>query len=390
MHGSTTLLEAGPTTSNYQRINAATVYPAKLEIEIPSTVKKIHKVLVSWTLGPYRASVGPTTSDVPAHDHLGWVGSGGGLDGFNAGAGGAMTPDVQDGGAFTPQMIGGMHQHDVTGYVPFELESDLGFLPTSKTVSSESSHTHTNPATGTASVNHTHSIPATDGPDDVAWAVTSLQYGCECSAGCGGGHCVTGALTDYQFARASHWHPNTGKNSGSSGAAHTHNQGVTGSAGGHNHTITTATPNERAYIWDVDLGYVEWTSDNEGIVPHAHTGVDVNAHPHAGIAEPAHSDHAIPAETPHSDHAITSEAGGSLNIDYAIHEVAGNTNMELKINGESIGIYTTSPQTEIRIDGWLNSGSNTIELQPEIGENNKKGGATLVASGLLFVEPTRF
>jgi hypothetical protein len=298
---------------------------------------------------------------VPAHDHEGWVGSGGGLDGFNAGAGGAMTPDVEDGGAHTPQMIGGMHQHDVTGYVPFTLESDLGFLPTSKTVSSESGHTHPKGRTGA--------------PDDSGHPIESLNYGCECSAACGGGHCVTG-VNVATYAKFSHWHLNTGLN--------------TGTGTSHAHVLTTATPNERAYVWDVDLGYVEWTSDNEGIVPHAHTGVDVNAHPHAGIVEPAHGDHAIPAELPHSDHAVTNEAGGSLDIDYAIHEVAGNTDMELLVNGESVGIYATAPQTEIRIDGWLETGNNTVLLQPKVGENNKKGGATLSASGLLFVEPLRF
>ena len=389
MHGSTTLLEAGPATSNYQRIDTVTVYPAKLEIDIPSTVKKIHKVLLSWTLGPYRASVGPNTGEVPPHDHDGWVGSGGGLDGFNAGAGGAFTPGVNLDGAFTPQMIGGMHQHGVVGYVPFSLESDLGFLPTSKTVSSESSHTHTNPTTGTASQNHTHSIPATDGPDDTR-TVIGGEYG-EWAWGtaCTLGSCVD-SITGVSVADSSHWHLNTGKNSGSSGAAHTHSQGVTGSAGGHNHTITTATPNERAYVWDVDLDYVEWTSENEGPIPHAHTGVDYLGHDHDGIAEPAHSDHAIPAEPPHTDHAITSQVGGSLSLDYDIYEVAGNTDMELLVNGESVGTYATAPQTEIRIDGWLNSGNNTIELQPKVGENNKKGGATLVASGLLFVEPVKF
>jgi hypothetical protein len=352
MHGSTTLLEAGPITSNYQRIDAATVYPAKLEIEIPSTVKKIHKVLVSWTLGPYRASVGPTTSDVPAHDHLGWVGSGGGLDGFNAGAGGAMTPDVEDGGAFTPEMIGGAHHHNLldtlyiaTGKVPVNSVELEGTVYASS---------------------HRHAKGETDSADGGQLVVHNLIDGSQCTDGT----CVRTQEKAYAASRYHH-HQNTAKFTG-----------YEESGGYVDSDAVSVVINVTPYVLDKD------TAD-EG-PEHEHDGVAELAHPHAGIAEPAHSDHAIPAETPHSDHAIIDQAGGSLDIDYAIYEVAGNTDMELLVNGESVGIYATAPQTEIRIDGWLNTGNNTVLLQPKVGENNKKGGATMVASGLLFVEPVKF
>jgi hypothetical protein len=52
MHGSTSLLQFGPETSNYQRVDTTTVYPSRLKIEIPSDVRYIHKVLLSWTIGP--------------------------------------------------------------------------------------------------------------------------------------------------------------------------------------------------------------------------------------------------------------------------------------------------------------------------------------------------
>ena len=62
--------------------------------------------------------------------------------------------------------------------------------------------------------------------------------------------------------------------------------------------------------------------------------------------------------------------------------------LELLINDEKVGEYTT-PQTELRIDGYLSSGGNTVQLRPIVGQN-VKGGAEIQASGMLFVEPVKF
>ena len=53
-----------------------------------------------------------------------------------------------------------------------------------------------------------------------------------------------------------------------------------------------------------------------------------------------------------------------------------------------MGEYAT-PQTEVRIDGYMSNGNNVISLQPIVGMN-KKGGAVLSSTGTLFIEPKRF
>jgi hypothetical protein len=76
-------------------------------------------------------------------------------------------------------------------------------------------------------------------------------------------------------------------------------------------------------------------------------------------------------------------------MNYGIHEEAAGTVLELLINSEKVGEYSGA-QTEIRVDGYLTSGTNTIEIQPIPTETSKKGSATISGSGILFIEPKKF
>ena len=112
-------------------------------------------------------------------------------------------------------------------------------------------HSHTNPTTGTGSINHTHSIPATDGPDDTGNAMVDYICGDLCAdEGC----CIQQAI-ESGFAEDTHYHLNTGKNTGSSGAAHTHNQGITGTESAHTHSAGTtgAGSSHRHTVGDTQL-----------------------------------------------------------------------------------------------------------------------------------------
>jgi hypothetical protein len=94
----------------------------------------------------------------------------------------------------------------------------------------ESAHTHSNPSTG-SEPNHTHTIPATDGPDDCDTAVIWIYAGTNCTVG----NCIDG-WNESSYALCSHWHPNSGKNTGSDGG-HSHSIGDTYAGSQHRHTV---------------------------------------------------------------------------------------------------------------------------------------------------------
>jgi hypothetical protein len=361
MHGSTSLLQFGPETSNYQRVDDSTVYPSRLKIEIPSDVRYIHRVLLSWTIGTYKSSVESETGETSGHEHGGYTGSGG-----------AFTPDVLDGGEHTPTEIGtGSHDHNTDLEVNMVLTLRSGYLPDSKDVSSESTHTHTNPSTGGISQSHTHTIPATDGPDDVQDVVEGITWGEWCGA-CN--YWLVSAQDFAEVALSTHIHPNTGKTSGNQSRGHTHTQGVTGAGSTHGHTISTHAVLLN-YMRDIQLGIV--ASDTEP--DHAHTINYVGDHPHTGVAEPAHS-----------DHVVTTEPGESVTVQYGIHEEAAGTTLELLVNSEVVASSYVGDQTDVRIDGYLSTGNNTVEIRPIVGENGKKGSCTIVSSAIVFIEAKKF
>jgi hypothetical protein len=352
MHGSTTILQAGPERMNYQRVSASEVYAAKLEIEIPSEVKKIHKVLISWTIGPYRADVGPNTIDGPGHDHDGWAGDGGAIGSDTVGPGGASTPDVLGDGDFTPQMLGKAHKHLLETDVTLNVSTSGFYAPTS---------------TGVSGLNHRHLKGRTSGPDDTQYAYTQAGWDLWCDA------CNAWLINSFDhanFALGTHWHLNTGLYTGYTNPS------------GHIAAVY------KQLIQSIDANAISEMSNNESPA-HIHDGVYEPSHDHVGVYEGPHSDHATSAIPAHGDHLIVTEPGISgLALIYSIHEEAPGTTLELLVNDEKIGEYNTA-QTEIRIDGYMNSGNNTIALQPIVGQN-KKGSAKISGNGLLFVEPRKF
>jgi len=185
--------------------------------------------------------------------------------------------------------------------------------------------------------------------------------------------------------------------------SHTHYvSGVTASGGGHDHTIgsTEAGSSHRHrigyaeqydhYITDITFGTGNlWTSEPEDPA-HVHDMVEVPDHSTPGVYHIPHTDHGIVQEVAHSNHVIFQAVDFALDVMYQIYEAAAGTVMELIVNGETVGSDYEGDQTDIRIDGFMQTGTNTIELQPISTETDKKGGATIKADGLLFIEPKKF
>jgi hypothetical protein len=151
MHGSTSLLQFGPETSNYQRVDTTTVYPSRLKIEIPSDVRYIHKVLLSWTIGPYHADVTPDTSETTGHDHTGYTGA----DGAHDHTGTTLTADPH------LHIIGNAEDTVIDHrHVTNQLETDGNTHTHGHTLVTDeaSTHQHTNPNTGENGA-HNHANP---------------------------------------------------------------------------------------------------------------------------------------------------------------------------------------------------------------------------------------
>jgi hypothetical protein len=349
MHGSTTLFNAGPETMNYERKSDGSVFSAKLKIEIPSEVVKTYKVLLSWTIGKYRADVNDQTDPGDGHDHDGFGGLGGAIDSDYAGTGGAFTPDILGGGDFIPSMLSKAHSHYLYGTLYIQHASGIFYEIVNDWVQG---------------LNHRHSGGGTGSPNSTADAlIPPLYMGSQCTSGM----CVTNVYAS-SFATSSHSHS----------------------------TYSTGYSNPNAYVETLPRSYVkainptvlsEESADENPA--HIHDGVYEPDHDHTGVYEGPHSDHIIPAEPAHNDHLIVIEPGSALDISFGIHEEAAGTVLELLINGEKIGEYEGA-QTEIRIDGYITSGNNSVEIQPIESETNKKGSATIKASGILFIEPKRF
>jgi hypothetical protein len=387
MHGSTSLLTAGPETSNYERKSNGDVYSAKLKIEIPSEVVRTHKVLLSWTIGRYRASVNHTTGNVPDHDHNGYALIGGQINSGFTGDDGGFTPDVGLDGGFTPSMLGKAHSHTVTGELVITFTAYNRLFIGDRNTEYENGHKHSNPNTGNQNRGHTHSLPTYTGAydNDDEWVADDLSTGSACTSG----YCITG-IESVAVPSTTHYH-SLGGSTGGISQSHVHTQGATGVGTvvdplGHYHALAT----EMYYVIDPTTfgGYLTASVAANEDPAHIHDGNEEADHDHQGVAELDHS-HITVAVVGHVDHAIPTESGAPLTIDYGIHEELAGTVLELVVNGEIVGEYS-GDQTEIRIDGYLTSGSQTIEIQPIASEVGKKGGASIWASGVLFVEPKQF
>jgi hypothetical protein len=197
MHGSTSLLAAGPETSNYERKFDGSVFSAKLKIEIPSEVVKTHKVLLSWTIGPYRASVNEQTGEGVGHDHGGFGGPGGAVDGGFAGEGGESTPVVIDAGDFIPVMLSKAHQHDLSDTLIINYSENIRWFPVASSQGQSA----------VQNINHRHSGGGTGYSNDNASAVTPEWvdwHWCEACA-----FYLIEDMSDGTFATGSHYHQNS-------------------------------------------------------------------------------------------------------------------------------------------------------------------------------------
>jgi hypothetical protein len=286
---------------------------------------------------------------------------------------------VQDGGAHTPiALAAGAHTHTKVS-IGLSYWMTSGYILANKHTENESAHIHTNPNTGYEG-GHIHSVGSTGGPDDTAWAlVPNIVYG----SACGSGACIQDIPTG-NFAEASHFHsnPNTGVNGG-----HGHSIGSTGSGSAHQHPIQVGDALSRDYVHDpITISTFEITTE-----PAHDTSInDVAAHPHTGVAEPAHSDHGITTESAHSDHTIVTQPAGDIDLTFGIHEEAAGTTLELLINSEVVASSYVGDQTDINVTGFCGSGNNTVEIRPIVGENGKKGSCTSVSSAIVFIEAKKF
>ena len=365
MHGSTSLLQFGPETMNYQRVNDSTVYYSKLKFEIPSDARYIHKVLLSWKLGNYRADVTGGEEEY-GHDHGGTGGAGGGFSGGSVTSGGAHTPTEQS----------KAHQHTVTGTLDWTKYYKSGRLITTGNYTEyENNHVHPNPNTGSES-DHSHSFSDTSGgPSSTANAVYSLNSGCECSEACGGGYCIVDT-NRHAVGSGSHTHY-VGGTTGSDGG-HSHSIGNTGQQTGlgHRHPISNDDL-YRNYMYDICITANLWLT-NEEDPAHAHTINYVGTH----------NDHVTPAVGTHNDHVIVSAPAETIDLTLGIVEEPGGTVMQLTVNGEDVTTID-GDGTDIVITGYCNTGSNTVELAPIVGSNTK-GGASLEGRAILFLEAKKF
>jgi hypothetical protein len=228
--------------------------------------------------------------------------------------------------------------------------TEIGYVVSNKYTEYESAHKHPKGSTG--------------GPDDVEDAVIMLYYG---------SHCVSGDCVDWadsaEFAEGSHWHLNTGLETGQT--SHRHN------------IVTNAT--ERWFPYDPITASQHTFSEEPD---HDTTINQVLAHPHTGVAEGAHSDHTDPSIAAHSDHVITTESGATVDLTLGIVEEAGGTVMQLTVNGEDV-TTVDGDGPDIVITGYCNTGNNTVELAPITG-SNVKGGCTTQGRGVVFIESSKF
>jgi hypothetical protein len=397
MHGSTTLLQFGPETMNYQRVDDTTVYPARLKFEIPSDARYIHKILISWKLGNYRADVSGG-SESEGHDHTGAAGAGGGFSGGNVTSGGAFSGgSVTAGGAHTPTELGKAHQHNVQGTGNLSYNHYGGYLVKSKytfnqdpsshrhqvpPMTSAGAHTHTNPATGWGG-SHSHSVGSTGGPSSTQQVAYQWTPGSSCTSG----SCVVNISGTY-VASSGHTHSNP--NTGASGQ-HYHGQGATDSGGAHTHPACD-TNYDGAHTHEVSV----WNDMEYNFVMHPiNLSLDLvvsaeesPAHVHTINSVGTHNDHITPAVGTHNDHIIPTQSGADVDLTLGIVEEPGGTVMQLIVNGEDVTIVD-GDGTDIVITGFCATGSNTVEIAPILGSNTK-GGATLEGRGIVFIESSKF
>ena len=430
MHGAVSTYIAGPIVDNYQRVDDVTVYPVKMKIHIPNDVCAINKVKISWALSNFKSS-----AKASKLKDLGTKGSN--FTDLGAKTSNTRTLNITDHGAITP----------IAGYTPDHNHPDPLHLPNgytdgqgahnhgAQTGNDLASHTHaisftsgtgtahkhpisdsgagtahvhpvptTSAPSATASVassTHTHTNPTTSAPSATINVVNSLTY--HATATCVyGSLCVTGVNTA-SVASSTHTHTqgDTGAPSATASVAsstHTHTVGNTGGEAVHTHSIPD-TGYEETH-WHAVTGSTGGPSEahqhsisGDGWHQHyiyivadgGHTTTINTIDPLGHIADfspgPEHDHYTDIGSHDHNIVMGSHEHG----IEYGVHEEAGGTILELIVNGTTVANTYEGDQTDILITGWLSKGTNTVELQPKVGQNYK-GRAEIFASVQVFVE----
>jgi hypothetical protein len=161
---------------------------------------------------------------------------------------------------------------------------------------------------------------------------------------------------------------------------HHHIQGPTGGGGAHQHEVTGTVGNvvsDVSHTHNLAGGLTDYVYIS-GDFKHGHVIPDSDTA--GGEAR------GIVSEGTHNLHVVATEPGETVSVQYGIHEIAAGTTLELLVNSEVVASNYVGAQTDIRIDGYLSTGNNTVEIRPIVGENGKKGSCTVLATGVFFVE----
>jgi hypothetical protein len=255
---------------------------------------------------------------------------------------------------------GSSHQHAM-GLTGYEEEHTHG----QGTTGTGSSHTHAQGATGAGS-SHQHAMGLTGYENEHTHAQGAT------GAGSSHHHVISAVAVANAFIKDF----SVSEATSGAGSSHVHTQGATGAGSEHYHELATT-------LYEVIDPDTLWGTFDLGVAAnedpaHIHTINYVADHPHTGVAEAAHS-----------DHIVTTEPGEPVEVQYGIHEEAAVTTLELLVNSEVVASNYVGDQTDIRIDGYLSTGNNTVEIRPIVGENAKKGSCTILATGIFFIEAKR-
>ena len=359
MHGAVSVYIAGPIVDNYQRVDDTTVYPVKMKILIPNDVRAINKVKISWALSNFKSSAKASKSK-----DLGTKGSN--STDLGAKTSNSRTLNITDHGAITP-IAGYTPEHGhVTTYGGYDgITSYAGAHKHGQwTDYYNGYHRHVIAVVTGWEAAHSHPNPTTSGPSATSVAVNNLVVGTACSSG----YCIN----DWPVISVA-------------SSTHTHSQGSTGSAGYHAHSISDHTNyayvNHHHEIWEDGLHQHGVTIKTAG----GHTTTINTIDPLGHIADfspgPEHDHY---TDIGSHDHNIVM-GSHEHEIEYGVHEEASGTILELIVNGTTVANTYEGDQTDILITGWLSKGTNTVELQPKVGQNYK-GRAEIFASVQVFVE----
>ncbi|RLG33686.1 hypothetical protein DRN97_04400, partial [Methanosarcinales archaeon] len=306
MHGSVTTFISGPVEENYERVDADTVYPVILKIDLPDNTRAINRVELSWTLHPYKSSVNGSEGGGGHYHSIGFSGWEGGH--FHT---------IGDSG------YEGAHWHiadtDYAGGHIHTIDEGGGTKTSGQADSSETIIVITN-------VMSKGWIPS---------LTECLKPMDDYLEGCGYAYFIT--ELDWQKVVT----PET----------HKHSTNIN-----HDHSESTEPDHYHE-------GETDDAPDHVHSIPNSATEPD---HQHSNPDTATEPDHEHP-------------------LSYGIHEESGGTTLEVYVNDVLVGNNYVGDQSKINITGWIQKGTNTVKLQPIVGDN-AKGRAHIYSVNTIFIE----